>query len=264
MAVNPNNAAQVINASRVQKQYRQKVDCPTIPGTTYLGNTSSTDLSRAWPIDYLLVKFTGVLAVATATMTDLHPFGALNVIKKFTIKSNGKDAIIDLPGYLLQYVSDIFTNNPSYTSHPAKTTGNNAFAYYFRIPLNPGPGMLGLFDPTSLRSLTLEVQWGTAADIASGAGTAIVSSANLDVSVIHVAGLGPKVLGGRGYGYPLHIIETQTYTLTGSNSAFPIDYQLRHQPLRTVAMAKRRRAHAPVRRAVPLRLDLEAHGLVRR
>jgi hypothetical protein len=161
--------------------------------------------------------------------------GGLNLISRLRLVRDGKDVLFDLPGFLLRHVSDMYTANPAHVSAPAMSGSNEASSYAFTIPVNMGPEYLSLLDPEQWQSLTLEVEWGAMADMASGGTGFNVDSGTLHVECVGVGGGAEGEPGGvnlQPNGYPLHYINHDIITVTAAQA------NLRHKLLPSVMYAR--------------------------
>lgn len=200
------------------------------------GNPETTDINRRWPVEEIHCRLTGTYTVSGSSSTlNSNGFHALNLIRRLNLLLDQKTKIYSVPGFLLQYISDLYTYGlaDDGTVKPGTSVGDHDFDIPFVIPINGGPGPASLLDASWRQSLTLEAEWGKVDDIATAGGTHSLSDVELKVDVVQRAGAPAGSFGGvqyglrpdptdpegrTGAGYPVHIIDVRTVNVTAAQN----------------------------------------------
>lgn len=192
------------------------------------GNTETTEVNRTYPLARLRCRCSGSLNVAAGGIT-LKSGGVTNIIDRLNLRLDGATNIVDLPGKLLRHVHQVYNkckpviNQPTLTENAAR-----AFDFTFDLPINakftdsPYFSLLDATDEAGHNALTVYAPWTDPSKIAATGTCTINNTTQLEVNAVEIAGGAKGMPGGIGYGYPIHLLETQTYVISGAQSDFPL------------------------------------------
>lgn len=179
-------------------------------------NPKSTDINRSLPIMSIKCRLTGTYTVTGSSAT-LTPYGIAELIQRLTLMVDGDQELISVPGFQLRTISHAYTGTAPYIKQPAVVVGSDTFEMAFTIPVDVG-SYFSLLDASLNNRVTLVVQWGDVADMATPGTGHSLSGVQLNVNTLAVAGGSRGKPGGVGFGYMQHRIISLDQPITAAQS----------------------------------------------